>query len=69
MTSRNTSQDAVEKYGNRYEMVIAASARARELKRGAKPLVHSTSSPIVTALAEIEAGKIDNTYLFKVFGK
>lgn len=66
--SRNTSQDAVEKYGNRYEMIITASARARELKRGAKPLVHSNSSPIVTALKEIEAGMIDRTYLFKNLG-
>ena len=56
--SFTTSQDAVNKFGNRYAMIIAAAARARELKRGAAPLIKTNSSPILTALKEIEAGLI-----------
>jgi len=34
--ARYTSQEAVEMIGNRFEMVLIASARVRELKRGHK---------------------------------
>lgn len=67
-TSCNTSQVAVEKYGNRYEMILTASIRAREIKRGSKPLVPTTSSPIVTALLEIEAGLLTSDYLYQNLG-
>ena len=66
MTARYTSQDAVEMIGNRYELVLIASIRARELKRGYKPLIDTNNKPIVTALNEIEQGKIGIEYLKKV---
>lgn len=52
---------------NRYNLVLAASARAREIKRQNKDSdkrehVFST----VTALLEIQEGKIGNEYLKKV---
>lgn len=66
MTARYTSQDAVEMIGNRYDLVLIASIRARELKRGYKPLIDTNNKPIVTALNEIEQGKIGIEYLKKV---
>ena len=66
MTSRYTSQAAVEMIGNRYDLVLIASIRARELKRGYKPLIDTINKPIVTALNEIEQGKIGIDYLKKV---
>jgi DNA-directed RNA polymerase subunit omega len=66
MTARYTSQDAVEMIGNRYDLVLIASIRARELKRGYKPLIDTVNKPIVTALNEIEQGKIGIEYLKKI---
>ena len=66
MTARYTSQAAVEMIGNRYDLVLIASIRARELKRGYKPLIDTDNKPIVTALNEIEHGKIGIEYLKKV---
>lgn len=66
MTSRYTSQAAVDMVGNRFDLVLIASARARELKRGHKPLIQTDNKPIVTALNEIEQGKIGREYLKKV---
>jgi DNA-directed RNA polymerase subunit omega len=66
MTARYTSQAAVEMIGNRYDLVLIASVRARELKRGYKPLIDTNNKPIVTALNEIEQGKIGIEYLKKV---
>jgi DNA-directed RNA polymerase omega subunit len=56
--ARITSQRAVEAIGgSRYDLVLAASQRARELRRGAMPLVDSENGPVVTALREIEQKK------------
>jgi len=66
MTARYTSQAAVEMIGNRYDLVLIASIRAKELKRGYKPLIETNNKPIVTALNEIEQGKIGIDYLKKI---
>jgi DNA-directed RNA polymerase subunit omega len=63
--ARVTSQAAVEAVGNRYDLVLIASVRARELKRGHQPLTDKKSGNIVTALREIEEGKIGREYLAK----
>ena len=56
--ARITSQAAVEAIGNRFNLVLAASQRARELKNGALPRVEDTKhGPSITALKEIEEGK------------
>lgn len=57
--ARITSTKAVEAVGNRFQLVLAAAHRARELTRGSLPKVQSTNSNQITALREIEAGKID----------
>jgi len=60
-----TSQQAVAAVGNRYDLVLIASQRVRELKNGAPAQVTSKHGPVLTALKEIEQGKIDRTYLYK----
>jgi DNA-directed RNA polymerase omega subunit len=60
-----TSQQAVLAVGNRYDLVLIASQRVRELKRGHRPLVTSRRGPILTALKEIEQGLVDRKYLLK----
>ena len=64
--ARVTSQKAVEMVVNRYDLVLIASARARELKRGHAPKVLCNNAPAVTALREIEEGLIGREYLKKV---
>lgn len=64
--ARITSQEAVEQIGNRYDLVLIGSIRARELKRGHLPMTKKKGGNIVTALREIEEGKIGIDYLKKV---
>jgi DNA-directed RNA polymerase subunit omega len=63
--ARITSQAAVAMIGNRYELVLVAARRARELARGDAPLVTKVSSAAVTALREIEQGYVDRSWLYK----
>jgi DNA-directed RNA polymerase subunit omega len=57
MNKQLSSEDAVKAYGDRFEMVLAASQRARDLKNGHMPRVEGKNGFIVTALNEIEQGK------------
>lgn len=63
--ARITSQAAVAMIGNRYELVLVAARRARELARGDAPRVTKVTSPAVTALREIEQGHVDRSWLHK----
>lgn len=63
--ARITSEDATKAVGNRYDLILIASRRARELHRGWQPLVSGNNSNVITALREIEAGKIGREYLLK----
>lgn len=47
----------------KYEMIIVASLRGRDLLRGATPMVDSDHKPTVTALLEIEAGFVGKNYV------
>lgn len=67
--ARLTSELAVEQVGNRFDLVLIAAQRARELKRGDMPRVTSKNGPNVTALREIEAGKVGREYLEKLAKK
>ena len=64
-TAGLTSQAAVDAIGNRYNLVLIAAHRARELARGSAKLVPSTHGHNVTALLEIEQGKVGIEYLLK----
>ena len=64
--ARITSEDAVSAIGNQYDMILIASRRVRELKNGYKPLISDPHrNEIITALREIEQGKIGREYLQK----
>lgn len=60
-----SSEAAVAAVGNRYNLVLIASRRARELSRGDAPKLPSRRGHLVTALREVEAGLIGTEYLFK----
>lgn len=63
--ARVTVQDAVEKIGNRFDLVLVAARRARQLQVGAKdPLVPEENDKMtVVALREIEEGLINGKIL------
>jgi len=63
--ARITSERAAAAAGNKYDLVLIAARRARELKRGWRPLVQCDNDVLVTALREIEAGLIGRDYLLK----
>jgi len=58
--ARVTVQDAVEIVGNRFDLIMLATKRARELATGGKePKVEwDNDKPTVVALREIEEGLI-----------
>ena len=56
--ARVTVEDCLEKVTSRFELVVLASKRAKQLFKGAKPLVVTDNLEIVTALREIAAGKV-----------
>lgn len=59
--ARVTVEDGVAKVGNRFELVLLASKRARQLaSTGTKPKVSSDNDKVtVLALREIEGGFVD----------
>lgn len=63
--ARVTVEDAVTKIGNRFDLIMVAARRARQLATGGKePLVPvSNDKPTVTALREIEQGLVTSNTL------
>ena len=67
--ARITVEDCLEVVGNRFDLVMMASKRARQLANGVEPLIENHESgdkPTVLALREIAARKIDNELINKV---
>jgi DNA-directed RNA polymerase subunit omega len=66
--ARITVEDCLENVENRFELVMIASRRARQLQTGGKdPLVpEDNDKPTVVALREIAAKKIDRSILNEV---
>jgi DNA-directed RNA polymerase, omega subunit len=56
--ARITVEDCLDKVSSRFELVMLASKRARQLQKGAKPLIVSDNRDIVVALREIAAAKV-----------
>jgi DNA-directed RNA polymerase subunit omega len=56
--ARITVEDCLHNVSSRFELVMLASKRARQLSKGAKPLVQSDNRDVVIALREIAAGKV-----------
>ncbi len=66
--ARVTVEDCLEHVENRFELVMVASKRAREIAvRGAQPMVEwENDKPTVVALREIAEGLISRDVLEKV---
>lgn len=56
--ARITVEDCLERVGNRFELVLLGARRAKQLLKGARPLVESDNKEIVSALREIAADKV-----------
>lgn len=58
--ARVTVEDCLEKVENRFQLVMLASKRVKQLYKGAQPLIPPKNNRmVVTALREIAAGKIN----------
>ena len=66
--ARITVEDCLEQIPNRFQLVLAATYRARMLSQGHAPKFESRNKPAVTALREIAAGKVGLGMLKKVPG-
>ncbi len=64
--ARITVEDCMEKISNRFQLVLAATYRARMLSQGHTPRIESKNKPGVTALREVAAGEIGIEMLRKV---
>lgn len=60
-----SSEAAVQAIGNRYDLVLVGARRVREINHGSLPKVNSPHGALITALLEIEAGKITKDYLYR----
>jgi DNA-directed RNA polymerase subunit omega len=60
--ARITVEDCLEKTPNRFELVLLAAKRAKQLLKGSRPLVETTNKEIVTSLREIADGKVKMLY-------
>jgi DNA-directed RNA polymerase subunit omega len=56
--SRITVEDCLDKFTNRFDLIMLASKRARELFKGARPLIDSDNREVVVVLREIAATKV-----------
>lgn len=63
--ARVTVEDAVEQVGNRFDLILVASRRARQLATGGKDALVDVENdkPTVLALREIEAGLMSSTIM------
>ncbi|WP_066094221.1 DNA-directed RNA polymerase subunit omega [Xanthomonas massiliensis] len=67
--ARITVEDCLEVVNNRFDLVVMASRRARQLANGVPPLLDNSEDddkPTVLALREIAARKVDNTLIDEV---
>jgi DNA-directed RNA polymerase subunit omega len=56
--ARITVEDCLATESNRFALIVLAADRARQLAKGARPLVRCDNKPAVTALREIAAGNV-----------
>ncbi len=59
--ARITVEDCLKNIDNRFELVLTATKRARQIAHGAEPMVQEENDkPTVLALREIAAGLVDS---------
>jgi len=62
--ARVTVEDSLENVGNRFDLVLIASKRARNISMGAEPMVSADNDkPTVIALREIADGLVGEDIL------
>lgn len=65
--ARLTVEDCLENVNNRYDLVLLASKRARQIALGADPLVPmENDKPTVIALREIAENLVNNDNIDKI---
>ncbi|HSB21581.1 MAG TPA: DNA-directed RNA polymerase subunit omega [Burkholderiaceae bacterium] len=64
--ARITVEDCLQKVPNRFQLVLAATYRARMLSQGHAPKIESKNKPGVTALREVAAGEVGVEMLRRV---
>jgi DNA-directed RNA polymerase subunit omega len=64
--ARITVEDCLNKIPNRFNLVLAATYRARMLAQGHAPKIDSKNKPAVTALREVAEGKVGIEMLKRV---
>jgi DNA-directed RNA polymerase subunit omega len=64
--ARITVEDCLARIPNRFQLVLAATYRARMLSQGHAPKIETKNKPGVTALREIAAGEVGIERLRKV---
>jgi DNA-directed RNA polymerase subunit omega len=60
--ARITVEDCLEQVPNRFELVLLSARRAKQLLKGARPLVESDNKEVVTALREVAESKVRMHY-------
>ena len=67
--ARITVEDCLDVVNNRFDLVVLASKRARQLAKGAEPVLDNSEhedKPTVLALREIAARRIDEAMIERV---
>ena len=65
--ARITVEDCLEVVDNRFELVLMATKRARQISKGADPLVDSSNDkPTVLALREIAGRKVTQELIAEI---
>ena len=59
------TETCVSNMGGRFDLIVAASIRAREIGRQTRENVPYVN-PVITALKEVESGEVGREYLHKV---
>ncbi len=65
--ARITVEDCLQSVDNRFELVLMATKRARQLEKGAEPVIDPEhDKPTVIALREIAAGKVSMSMIDEI---
>jgi DNA-directed RNA polymerase subunit omega len=56
--ARITVEDCLQTVPNRFQLVLVAARRAKQLLKGARPLVETDNKEVVAALREVAGGKV-----------
>jgi DNA-directed RNA polymerase subunit omega len=67
--AKYTSEEAVNAVGNRFDLILIAAQRVRELRSGHRPKISVKGGPVSVALQEIEQGAVGRDYLKRTHKK